>query len=286
MHEQDRRGRDSAAAGGGSPAEPTPEVTWFPPQGPPAAPGAAPGHPGHPGHPPVQGHPGRPGQPGPYPAWAPPPAPPVGSSPVGAPRGRSRTPVLLAVLALVAIAAGAVVALSGRGAGGTPDVGAGLDFAGIAGAAAEDADPADRATVTVTATESATRARAADTARGGPGGAGAAPARSAASTRPAGAREDPVDPPCDGRGIIIYQSVYGPNAGEQLNAALDAHPGTVYASPGACASLNPEKDGYPVYAVYKDFGHDREALCAADTGIETNSRIMQDERIYGDYCGK
>ncbi|MDO5731836.1 hypothetical protein [Corynebacterium sphenisci] len=194
--------------------------------------------------------------------------------------------MLLAVLAVAAIAAGAAVALSGRGTGGTPDVGEGLDFAGVTGTAAEGDDPDDRATVTVTATESAGRDRAADAGRGGSGGAGSAPTRSAGPTRPAGAREDPVDPPCDGRGIIIYQSVYGPNAGEQLNAALDAHPGTVYASPGACASLNPEKDGYPVYAVYKDFGHDREALCAADTGIETNSRIMRDERIYGDYCGK
>lgn len=101
---------------------------------------------------------------------------------------------------------------------------------------------------------------------------------------PEGAREAPTDPPCDGRGILIHESVWGPEAGRKVNAALAAHPGSVYASAGACPSLNPEREGYPVYAVYEDFGHDLEALCAADRGAGTMSRIMTTEQDRGEYC--
>lgn len=75
----------------------------------------------------------------------------------------------------------------------------------------------------------------------------------------------PSAPACDGRWILIYESVYGQGDAtpQELSRALGAYPQAQYALPGACPSMRARVDGQDIYPVYRDFGSDVSALCAA-----------------------
>ncbi|HJE91930.1 MAG TPA: hypothetical protein K8V11_13075 [Dietzia timorensis] len=84
-----------------------------------------------------------------------------------------------------------------------------------------------------------------------------------------------VVPECDGRGVLIVQSVMG-NSGDvagEINAALANNPGAVVYPPGVCPSIRGESGGAQIYAVVQDFGDNFDALCSAEAtaGGDTNA---------------
>lgn len=78
--------------------------------------------------------------------------------------------------------------------------------------------------------------------------------------------EEPSEPQCDGRGILILSTVrmWSEHVPERLATALQQSPRAEFTYPGQCASLRErEFEGDdPLYPVYIDFDHDYEALCA------------------------
>lgn len=75
-----------------------------------------------------------------------------------------------------------------------------------------------------------------------------------------------VVPQCDGRGVLIVQSVFGDSgdvAGE-INAALANNPGAVVYPPGVCPTIRGSVGGVDVHPVVLDYGNDFAGLCAAE----------------------
>ncbi len=74
-----------------------------------------------------------------------------------------------------------------------------------------------------------------------------------------------VNPPCDGRGIVILTSVTTPGRYvEGVAAALARFPGSSYLRTDmTCPSLRASLNGDPIYAVYRPGGRTRAQLCAA-----------------------
>ena len=74
-----------------------------------------------------------------------------------------------------------------------------------------------------------------------------------------------VNPPCDGRGIVILTSVTTPGRyAEGVAAALAKFPGSSYLRTDmTCPSLKARHNGDPIYAVYRPGGRTRAQLCAA-----------------------
>ncbi|QPK82998.1 hypothetical protein G7Y29_09155 [Corynebacterium qintianiae] len=72
-------------------------------------------------------------------------------------------------------------------------------------------------------------------------------------------------PQCDGRWILIYESVhgFGVDTPAQITRALNSYPSSEYTNPGECPSLRARVDGQDIYPVYRDFGSDVEGMCAA-----------------------
>lgn len=105
-------------------------------------------------------------------------------------------------------------------------------------------------------------------------------------TTPGGRTVTASRPACDGRGVLIVQSVIdvGGNVPGELASALDAYPEAAFSEPGACASLRPSVNGQKVYAVWVDYGQNISGLCsaAAETGL--NARILKDEADYSSPC--
>lgn len=94
-------------------------------------------------------------------------------------------------------------------------------------------------------------------------------------------------PACDGRGVLIVQSVIdvGGNVHSELAAALDAYPDAQFSEPGACGSLRPSVNGQDVYAVWIDYGNDISGLCsAAATNSYFNARILKNQADYSSPC--
>ncbi len=88
------------------------------------------------------------------------------------------------------------------------------------------------------------------------------------STKDISALSDYKNPSCDGRYILIADSVIVPDGGDataMVYARLQDYPGAVAANPGACPSLRAVdlNTGGRIYPIYYDYGFDLDAVCAA-----------------------
>ena len=101
-----------------------------------------------------------------------------------------------------------------------------------------------------------------------------------------------AEPACDGRGILIVDSVidYGDRADTFYRLAVEvltADPtgkSRQYTFPGQCPSLRKQVDGNDIYPVYLDFGSDTQALCRAKSEFGGNARVLSDSEEYLDPC--
>ncbi|WP_304348493.1 hypothetical protein [Corynebacterium frankenforstense] len=94
-------------------------------------------------------------------------------------------------------------------------------------------------------------------------------------------------PECDGRGILIVESVlveYGVNAQSVVHEAMARHPGAHSTEPGQCSSLRAKHDGATVYPIYYDHGFDRAALCADKAARGGNARTLNNDGDFSDPC--
>lgn len=94
-------------------------------------------------------------------------------------------------------------------------------------------------------------------------------------------------PSCDGRGILILESVVeepGVDTADAIAAALERYPGSAFTTPGHCPSLRASLDGADVYPVYVDHGGDTSALCADKAARGGNARVLSDRNEYVDPC--
>lgn len=103
--------------------------------------------------------------------------------------------------------------------------------------------------------------------------------------------EEPSEPLCDGRGILILSTVrmWTEFVPKRLAMALEKSPRAEFTYPGQCASLRErEREGDdPLYPVYIDFGHDYEALCAeAQERLDSVPRLLTNEDEYVWPCGE
>lgn len=94
-------------------------------------------------------------------------------------------------------------------------------------------------------------------------------------------------PECDGRGILIVESVqveHGINPQTMVNEGLARHPGAQATEPGQCSSLRASHDGATVYPIYYDHGFDEAALCADKAARGGNARTLNDDADFSDPC--
>lgn len=97
-------------------------------------------------------------------------------------------------------------------------------------------------------------------------------------------------PSCDGRGILILDSVIGEGDVGQTHSQIAfgvAYMGdgnAEFTYPGQCASLRKQVDGKNIYPIYMDFGHDTDALCAAKANYGGNARLLNNSGEYVDPC--
>lgn len=92
--------------------------------------------------------------------------------------------------------------------------------------------------------------------------------------------------PCDGRGVLIVNSVYSnsPVFQQEVDAALAQDPRAVVLPPGSCPSLRPHADGADIYAVVVDYGGDLSSLCAAEVPGTRNARLLNGDTSYRSPC--
>lgn len=104
--------------------------------------------------------------------------------------------------------------------------------------------------------------------------------------------EDASYPACDGRNILILESVIdegnpGATMGRIANHVLTQHPSgmdTRFTVPGQCPSLRAQVDGQNIYPVYLDFGSDQQAMCRAKAAYGGNGRVLLNRAEYVDPC--
>lgn len=91
---------------------------------------------------------------------------------------------------------------------------------------------------------------------------------------------------CDGRGVLIVNSIYGdsPTFNEEVAQTRSQYPGVEILAPGTCPSLRARHNGSPVYAAVIDYGHDIAALCAAEVPGELNARLLNNDSSYSSPC--
>ncbi|MCF4007216.1 hypothetical protein L1O03_08520 [Corynebacterium uropygiale] len=97
---------------------------------------------------------------------------------------------------------------------------------------------------------------------------------------------DVSTPPCDGRYILIHQSVLGDadQVNDELATAIMGHPDREYTYPGQCSSLRAQVDGVDVYPVYTDYGTNLQAMCAAKQREGGNGRTLNNNGDFTDPC--
>ncbi|AZA14335.1 hypothetical protein ACFPVT_03925 [Corynebacterium choanae] len=95
-------------------------------------------------------------------------------------------------------------------------------------------------------------------------------------------------PACDGRYILIVESVLQ-NENQRLEplleAALARHPGATFTEPGRCSSLRVYDNGSVIYPIYYPFGNDIQALCSAKARLGGNARSLNENADFTDPCG-
>lgn len=97
-------------------------------------------------------------------------------------------------------------------------------------------------------------------------------------------------PSCDGRGILILDSVIDEgdvghtHSQIAFGVAYLGDGNAAFTYPGQCASLRKQVDGQNIYPIYMDFGHDTTALCAAKANYGGNARLLNNSGEYVDPC--
>ncbi|AZA10811.1 hypothetical protein [Corynebacterium gerontici] len=97
----------------------------------------------------------------------------------------------------------------------------------------------------------------------------------------------PEQPSCDGRNVLIVESVIihpGDDADKEIAQALGRHIGAKFTNPGQCSSLRAEAEGGKVYPVYYDFGRDASAMCQRKAEIGGNGRTLNNSADFSDPC--
>ena len=93
---------------------------------------------------------------------------------------------------------------------------------------------------------------------------------------------------CDGRGVLIVNSVLGnaQNFDQQMADSRVQWPDAVLMEPGDCPSLRPvePESGASVYAFVIDYGDDLESLCAAEIPDVRNARLLNSDTSYASPC--
>lgn len=101
---------------------------------------------------------------------------------------------------------------------------------------------------------------------------------------------EPVSmPQCDGRNILIVNSVHLPgNPKDQLafaiGKAIMSDNDLKYTTPGKCSSLRAQVDGEDVYPIYYDFGTSQQAMCEAKKQYGGNARTLNNLADFSDPC--
>lgn len=106
------------------------------------------------------------------------------------------------------------------------------------------------------------------------------------------AHEDASYPACDGRNILILESVvnYGNREETQFKIAqqvLMQHPSSLpvrFTVPGQCPSLRAQLDGNDIYPIYLDFGSDVNSMCVAKSKYGGNGRVLSNKAEIVDPC--
>lgn len=104
------------------------------------------------------------------------------------------------------------------------------------------------------------------------------------------AGEDAAYPACDGRNILIIDSVIDQGSGTATQIAqqvLMQHPSGKdlrFTVPGQCPSLRSQVNGQDIYPVYLDYGADTDAMCRAKAAYGGNGRILSNSAEYVDPC--
>lgn len=101
-----------------------------------------------------------------------------------------------------------------------------------------------------------------------------------------------AEPACDGRGILIVDSIidYGDRADTVHRLAVEvltADPtgkSRQYTFPGQCPSLRAQVNGNDIYPVYLDFGQDTEALCRARANYGGDARVLSNRAEFTSPC--
>ncbi|QYH19226.1 hypothetical protein JKI95_08425 [Corynebacterium aquatimens] len=106
------------------------------------------------------------------------------------------------------------------------------------------------------------------------------------------AGEDASYPACDGRTILILDSVIDQgNDGGAMNdiarQVLIQHPSgqpVRFTVPGQCPSLRAQVDGNNVYPIYIDYGTNTSAACQAKATYGGNARVLSNRAEFVDPC--
>lgn len=104
------------------------------------------------------------------------------------------------------------------------------------------------------------------------------------------AQRDISAPACDGRNILILDSVVADGDVGTTHSKLAfsvVHLGdgnAQYTYPGQCPSLRAQLDGRDIYPVYLDFGPDAAAMCEAKAQYGGNGRVLSNRAEYVDPC--
>lgn len=99
-------------------------------------------------------------------------------------------------------------------------------------------------------------------------------------------------PACDGRAILILDSVIdeqndGAAMQDIARHVLAAHPSgepVQFTVPGACPSLREQLEGQNIYPIYIDYGSDVSAMCRAKGLYGGNGRLLNNDPEYVDPC--
>lgn len=99
--------------------------------------------------------------------------------------------------------------------------------------------------------------------------------------------DDSAGPRCDGRYILIAESVMVPLGSDphpELSRVQGNYPGSHTMSGKACSSLRGQVDGNDVYAVYFDAGHSVEKVCELKAQYGGNARSLNNDADFSDPC--
>lgn len=180
--------------------------------------------------------------------------------------------IAVAVLTLIVLIGGSVLAMRMLG-GAKEDAQSQLAPLAEAPATKSSAKETEAATLTKTVEQTVTQQYTAPaTTKSDPG-------------LPAGFNPSAVA--CDGRGVLIVDSVVAGSPAEalpQIERSVANNPGAEYYNPGICPSLRGEVAEGKVYPVVIDYGFDTDRLCYAASLLDGNPRILSNRAEFLSPC--